>query len=534
MPRLRPARRPGCSRRSPWHPNSARMVESGRGRIPPSTHRELSMMKIPAIMRVGCHIAAAAWLATVAQAAEPTARTSYTAYRFSEGENWHMRSAGNAGATQWKAPAWSLDFSQGAAWLGVSPPDTCLLGRVDRIRLRARGAAKGHPVHLFLHTHFMTFHKVIGEFSGEGEQEIVTDGAAGPGLAVVRAARTTARFTGRCGVGEIRLEAAGQKDRCNLELLSLTIDGNCPAERRCVHGGTTQDRRRADRSSGRRSGHLSQVALEGTLHWRFRDWDRRGPRAWETAASRCRRSPATRGRGAPAGRSCRMPIHRGRVQPGPPRPESAAGPGVLAGPARRIGRQHAAAGVALRHGHVPGPLSTGAGDGAGGTHGTRRGREMVPRGFRLVAHRAAEGPVRVGLLRRPAGLRQTQRHLRLRHRRLLDALDQAVHRRGHQRLRAVPAEARRAVQERHPSVGNLERAEHLLLAGPEGPLRDAADQELCGDQGDRPGGRGAGPLHGRDRLPVHRANAGPEGPVRRADDPSLPHGRWTTRRSSAT
>ena len=36
---------------------------------------------------------------------------------------------------------------------------------VDWSYLRARGAAAGHPVRLFLRTHFMTFHKVIGEFS---------------------------------------------------------------------------------------------------------------------------------------------------------------------------------------------------------------------------------------------------------------------------------------------------------------------------------------------------------------------------------
>ncbi len=231
------------------------------------------MMKITASLRVGCRILAAAWLITAVQAAEPTARTSYTAYRFTATENWHLRSSGNAGATQWKAPAWSLDFSQGASWLGISPPDMSLLGKVDKIRLRARGTAKGHPVHLFLRTHFMTFHKVIGEFSGEGEQEIATDGPPGPGWQWF-AGENDGKIHGPLRVGEIRLEAAGQKDRCNLELLSLSIDGNCPAERRCVMVASTKVGDGGSQFQAEIRA-LSEVALEGTLHWQFRDWDQR-------------------------------------------------------------------------------------------------------------------------------------------------------------------------------------------------------------------------------------------------------------------
>jgi hypothetical protein len=232
------------------------------------------MAKVNTMTRVGCRIITAAWLTTVVQAAEPTVKTSYTAYRFTGGENWHVRSSGNAGATQWKAPAWSLDFSQGAGWLAISPPDTSLLGRVDRIRLRARGAAKGHPVHLLLHTHFMTFHKLIGEFSGEGEQELATDGPPGPGWQWF-AGENDGKIHGPLRVGEIRLEAAGQKDHCNLELLGLSIDGNCPADRRCVMVASTLA---AGGGSPFRAEirALSEVALEGLLHWRFRDWDQRG------------------------------------------------------------------------------------------------------------------------------------------------------------------------------------------------------------------------------------------------------------------
>jgi hypothetical protein len=149
-----------------------------------------------------------AWLATLTQAAEPNVETSYTAYRFTKPENWHVRTAGDPGATRWNAPFWSPDFSQGASSIGLSPPDRCLLGKVDKIHLRARGTAKGHPVHLFLHTHFMTFHKVVGEFGGEGEQEIVTDGPPGPGWEWF-GGENDGKIRGPLRVGEIRLEANG-------------------------------------------------------------------------------------------------------------------------------------------------------------------------------------------------------------------------------------------------------------------------------------------------------------------------------------
>ncbi len=231
------------------------------------------MMRITTLIRIGCGIIAAALLTAATGATEPTAKTSYTPYRFTEAESWHVRSAGNAGVTQWKAPAWSLDFTQGASWLGISPPDRCLLGKADKIRLRVRGTAKGHPLHLFLHTHFMTFHKVIGELGGDGEQEIATDGPPGPGWQWF-SGENDGKIHGPLRVGEIRLEAAGKKDRCHLELLGLSIDGNCPADRRCVMVASTQAAEGETRCSAEIRA-LSAVGLEGQLRWRFRDWDQR-------------------------------------------------------------------------------------------------------------------------------------------------------------------------------------------------------------------------------------------------------------------
>jgi hypothetical protein len=214
---------------------------------------------------------AIAWLATVAEAAEPAIKTSYVPYRFASAENWQMHASGNPGETHWNAPGWSLDFSRGAAWLGISPPDTCLLGKVDRIHLRARGSAKGHPVHLFLHTHFMTFHKLIGEFTGDGEQEIVTDGPPGPGWQWF-GGENDGKIHGPLRVGEIRLEAAAKIDRCELALEDFTIDGNCPGDRRCVMVASAHSRAGGGQFQAEIRG-LSDVALKGRLTWRIQDWD---------------------------------------------------------------------------------------------------------------------------------------------------------------------------------------------------------------------------------------------------------------------
>jgi hypothetical protein len=197
--------------------------------------------------------------------------TSYVAYRFEPGENWRLRSAGDVGATQWTDKKWSLDFSKGAEWIALSPPDTSLLGKVDKIRLHVRGTAKGHPVHLYLRTHFMTFHKVVGEFSGNGEQEIVADGPPGPGWQWL-GGENDGKIHGPVRVGEIRLEANGLKDRCSLEMVSVAVDANCPPERRCVmvaNARSVDGQIRFDAEIRA----LSDVPLEGKLSWRLQDWD---------------------------------------------------------------------------------------------------------------------------------------------------------------------------------------------------------------------------------------------------------------------
>ncbi len=199
------------------------------------------------------------------------AAVAYPAYRFEDAEGWHARAAGNAGASGLKGKTWSLDFSQGARWLALAPPDRSLLGRPMKFRIRVRGSAKGHPVHLSLRTHFMTFHKAIGEFTGSGEQELVVEAPPGPGWQW-SGGENDGKLHGPLRVGEIRLEANGQADRASLELLEIAVEATCPTDRQCVLvAESTAEGRRAGFSARIRA--LADARLEGILHWQLRDWD---------------------------------------------------------------------------------------------------------------------------------------------------------------------------------------------------------------------------------------------------------------------
>ena len=59
-----------------------------------------------------------------------------------------QRAEGNAGTTRVNGRTWELDFSQGAKSLSVAVPDHVLPGSVDKIRVRARGAAGYGPYFL--------------------------------------------------------------------------------------------------------------------------------------------------------------------------------------------------------------------------------------------------------------------------------------------------------------------------------------------------------------------------------------------------
>ena len=204
-------------------------------------------------------------------AQEAIARVSYPAYRFETEEGWRMRADGNGGATRLDGRTWTTDFSKGARWVSLGVPDHVLLGNVDKIRLRVRGHASGHPVLLVLHTHFMTFQKTIGEFAGDGEQELVTEGPPGPGWEWY-GGENDGKIHGPLRLGRISLGRGTNVAPCTLELREVMVDASCPVEKRCV---LLAESRGAGNETYfvARVRALSDTPLAGELHWVLRDWD---------------------------------------------------------------------------------------------------------------------------------------------------------------------------------------------------------------------------------------------------------------------
>jgi hypothetical protein len=217
---------------------------------------------------------------------DTTARVSYPAYRFGPEEGWRLRSEGDGGASRLEGKTWTADFSQNARWISLGVPDHVLLGNVDRIRMRAKGSAKGHPVRLVLRTHFMTFQKTIGEFAGDGEQELVTDGPPGPGWEW-HGGENDGKIHGPLRLAEIGLGSEGKTDACKLDLLEVTVDASCPAEKRCVLLAKSRGAG-SDSVFEVQARALSEQPLDGELHWVLRNWDRnevgRGKRSMRVPA----------------------------------------------------------------------------------------------------------------------------------------------------------------------------------------------------------------------------------------------------------
>ena len=286
---------------------------------------------------------------------DTTASVSYPAYRFASEEGWHPRAEGNGATSRLEGRTWTADFSQGARWLSLGVPDHVLLGNVDKIRLRVKGSAKGHPVRLVLHTHFMTFQKTIGEFSGEGEQELVTDGPPGPGWEW-HGGENDGKIHGPLRLGEIGLAGAGNTSPCKLELLELTVDASCPAEKRCVLLAKSQGTG-SNSIFMVRARALSDRPLKGDISLDIAGLGRQRSRTRKTGGHRAGqvRAPGTssadRGEGAGA-----TEVPGSGNQPGDSRPGGGSGAGGLGIGGRRKTRGDARAGISFRHGGVSQPL----------------------------------------------------------------------------------------------------------------------------------------------------------------------------------
>jgi hypothetical protein len=187
--------------------------------------------------------------------------TSYAPYQFGPRERWRLTSHGDAGESRYEAGKLILDFTKGADWIGIAPPDTVLLGNVGAVKLHVEGASAKHPLHLFLRTHFMTFHQTVPV--QEGAKEIAVKGPPGPGWQWMNG-ENDGRIHGPLRLGEIRFEGNGIKDRVELELTDVTVEGSQPADKLCVAtaaGFVVQVRC------------MGGAALDGDVTWTVRDWD---------------------------------------------------------------------------------------------------------------------------------------------------------------------------------------------------------------------------------------------------------------------
>jgi hypothetical protein len=232
-------------------------------------------MNIPPQLDRSCLFVWFMLLAFAASGAGDTNMTvGYTACCFEPEEAWHTTAQTNVGTTAFEGRTWRFDFTQGAPYLGLALPDRSLLTRPERFRLRVRGDAKGHSVHVYLRTHFMTFHKVVGEFaSGALPQEFVFDAPPGEGWQWF-GGENDGKIHGPLRLGEIHLEANGHADQGRLDLVKLDVEGRCPTNKLC-----SINAEEVSSASGEvfrlNVVSLAPQGLAGVLKWVVRDWDGR-------------------------------------------------------------------------------------------------------------------------------------------------------------------------------------------------------------------------------------------------------------------
>ena len=203
-------------------------------------------------------------------AVAPQIATSYVPYHFTPDEGWKIAGSGDLGSSRLDHGKLLLDFTRGASWIGVAPADRVILGNVGKIRIQVNSPAVSHRMDVYLRTHFMTFHKVVAGPSGAGDQEVVLEGPPGPGWQWMDG-ENDGRIHGPVRMGQIRFEANGQKDRVELELRGITIEGNQPANRLCVVTGQASEP--VQFASQLRC--MGSAPVSGELSWIFRDWDRK-------------------------------------------------------------------------------------------------------------------------------------------------------------------------------------------------------------------------------------------------------------------
>ena len=198
---------------------------------------------------------------------------SYIVFNFNANEGWKLTSEGEKGKSSLKGKTWSLDFTKGAKSISISPTLISLLGTVEKIHLKVRGTAKDHLVHIYIQTHFMTFHKVVGKLSGTDEQELIFDAPPGNDW-LWHSGENDGKIHGPFRLMEIKIEGNNIKDEGQLELISISIDGKVAENKLCV---LTSECIAMDKpvTFMAKVRSISNKPLKGTLNWSIYNWDKK-------------------------------------------------------------------------------------------------------------------------------------------------------------------------------------------------------------------------------------------------------------------
>ncbi len=198
-----------------------------------------------------------------------TARLAYPFTTIVPATQWRLGSEGDRGSSRLDDRKLTLDFTQ-ARSVGLRFPDRSLPGVIDRIRVKVRSSAQGLPAHLFLHTHFMTFHKRLGALA-LGEQELATDGPPGPGWEWY-GGENDGKLHGPLRLGELRFETNGVVARAEVEVQDIAFEAHCPPERRVLMTARLEENDGAPQFHCELRG-FAEAPLAGTLRWELKTWD---------------------------------------------------------------------------------------------------------------------------------------------------------------------------------------------------------------------------------------------------------------------
>jgi hypothetical protein len=198
---------------------------------------------------------------------------SYQAYCFNPVEGWTLQGKGDIGASSLHCKSLTLDFTMGAQSVSITPTPVSMLGKVAKIRLKVKGSMGDHVVHIYIQTHFMTFHKVVGKLSGPGIQELVFDAPPGNGW-LWNGGENDGKVHGPLRLLEIEIEGNNSRDICKLDLVSISVEGTTASDKRCIL--TSESLPVSDPVIFRaKIRSVDYKPLKGTLYWSILSWDKK-------------------------------------------------------------------------------------------------------------------------------------------------------------------------------------------------------------------------------------------------------------------